>query len=287
MTQDEQLERAARAVAQADALLIGAGAGMGVDSGLPDFRGTQGFWRAYPRYQQLGLDFASLANPRWFRDDPALAWGFYGHRLNLYRTTQPHAGFGILLSWAKRMRHGAFVFTSNVDGHFQRAGFDPECVMEVHGAIDWMQCTGDCGIGLFPTDTAAVTIDETTLRAIEPLPRCASCGSVARPNILMFGDAEWDPRRTMRQKEQLDAWLHNVRGARLVVIECGAGMAIPTVRWFCERQAEAMNCLLVRINLREPAAPEGHVKIGLGAREALEAIYRLVPALRASQRQSN
>jgi NAD-dependent SIR2 family protein deacetylase len=72
-----QIEQAAQAVASADALLIGAGAGMGVDSGLPDFRGDQGFWRAYPPYQKLGLRFTSLANPRWFASDPALAWGFY------------------------------------------------------------------------------------------------------------------------------------------------------------------------------------------------------------------
>src|SRR5215469_10497724 len=103
-----QIEEAARAVASADALLIAAGAGMGVDSGLPDFRGDQGFWRAYPPYQKLGLRFTSLANPQWFARHPALAWGFYGHRINLYRRTQPHAGFQILHSWARRPKHGAF-----------------------------------------------------------------------------------------------------------------------------------------------------------------------------------
>src|ERR1700737_5026799 len=128
---EDTIRRAAGAIGEAGALLIGAGAGMGVDSGLPDFRGNQGFWRAYPPYQKLGLDFVSLANPRWFASDPALAWGFYGHRLNLYRTTEPHAGYRILHSWARRIRHGAFVFTSNVDGHFQRAGFDPQCVVKV------------------------------------------------------------------------------------------------------------------------------------------------------------
>src|SRR5436305_9091673 len=120
---DEQIDRAAEAVEAADALLIGAGAGMGVDSGLPDFRGTQGFWRAYPPYAKLNLDFVSLANPMWFATDPALAWGFYGHRLNLYRRTRPHEGFAILLRWAGRIPHGAFVFTSNIAGHFQRSGF--------------------------------------------------------------------------------------------------------------------------------------------------------------------
>src|SRR5438876_11018822 len=110
------IREAANIIAHADALVIGAGAGMGVDSGLPDFRGPQGFWEAYPPYAKLRLNFMDLANPHWFAADPALAWGFYGHRRNLYRRTPPHAGFGILLSWAKRMKHGAFVFTSNVDG---------------------------------------------------------------------------------------------------------------------------------------------------------------------------
>src|SRR4051812_26989878 len=103
----ETARRAAEVIAQADALLIAAGAGMGVDSGLPDFRGTDGFWNAYPPYAKLGLDFDSIANPRWFRDDPALAWGFYGHRLHLYRSTAPHEGFEILRRWSDRRPHGA------------------------------------------------------------------------------------------------------------------------------------------------------------------------------------
>src|SRR4051812_15076573 len=67
---DDAIARAARAVASAEAILIGAGAGMGVDSGLPDFRGGSGFWKAYPRYAKLGLQFTAIANPRWFSSDP-------------------------------------------------------------------------------------------------------------------------------------------------------------------------------------------------------------------------
>ena len=77
--------KAAEIILQADCIVIAAGAGMGVDSGLPDFRGTEGFWRAYPALRAAGLDFISVASPRTFRDDPTLAWGFYGHRLALYR----------------------------------------------------------------------------------------------------------------------------------------------------------------------------------------------------------
>lgn len=119
---EEALDRAAELIAQADALVIAAGAGMGVDSGLPDFRGAQGFWRAYPALGRVGLPFTTVASPATFERDPHLAWGFYGHRLGLYRRTQPHAGFGLLKRWGERTLHGLAVFTSNVDGQFQRAG---------------------------------------------------------------------------------------------------------------------------------------------------------------------
>lgn len=81
------------AIKTADALLITAGAGMGVDSGLPDFRGTQEFWRAYPVIARLSLSFAEMADSAWFSENPHHAWAFYGHRLNLYRATQPHVGW--------------------------------------------------------------------------------------------------------------------------------------------------------------------------------------------------
>ena len=80
---ETHLEHAAEAIRNADALLIGAGAGMGVDSGLPDFRVPEGFWKAYPPFR--GRRFFDLSTPHWFQTDPVLAWGFFGHRLNLSR----------------------------------------------------------------------------------------------------------------------------------------------------------------------------------------------------------
>src|SRR3954470_12034751 len=123
MILDHEIKRAVAAVKAADALLITAGAGMGVDSGLPDFRGTEGFWNAYPAIARLGLSFEQVANPAWFWKSPHMAWAFYGHRLNLYRATTPHPGFGQLKELGSKMANGCFVYTSNVDGHFQKAGF--------------------------------------------------------------------------------------------------------------------------------------------------------------------
>jgi len=275
---DDALRRAVHAVASADALLITAGAGMGVDSGLPDFRGKEGFWRAYPAFQRLGLDFPSLANPRWFTADPTLAWGFYGHRLNLYRTATPHAGFHILRSWARRMSLGAFVATSNVDGHFQRAGFDCTRVLEVHGTIHRMQCTRSCGQDVFPADSVEVAVDTTTLRACPPLPACSACGALARPNILLFGDWDWDSRQANVQESRLRDWLTTVHGRKFVIVECGAGQAIPTIRHMSEAVADRPGATLVRINPREPQVPSGGIGLPLGALEALRAISARMPS---------
>ncbi len=273
-----EIQRAAEAVRRAAALLIGAGAGMGVDSGLPDFRGTKGFWNAYPPFAKLGLRFVDLANPRWFRTDPQLAWGFYGQRRNLYRATPPHAGFGLLRKWAGRMKHGCFVFTSNVDGHFQKAGFEPQRIVEVHGSLDWLQCTGPCGRGIFPApqDPGLIVVDEATMRAQEPLPSCPGCGRLARPNVLMFGDWDWEETRTAGQQDFLVEWLRQLGDGPLVIVECGAGEAVPTVRRFCEQVTAAAGATLIRINPRDPEVPPRQISLPLAARAALEEIDRLL-----------
>jgi NAD-dependent SIR2 family protein deacetylase len=73
--------RARGLLAEASALLIGTGAGKGADSGLPTFRGTDDLWKAFPPARRLGLGFQQLAHPRWFVEQPRLAWDFYGWRL--------------------------------------------------------------------------------------------------------------------------------------------------------------------------------------------------------------
>lgn len=253
-------------------MLVCAGAGMGVDSGLPDFRGHEGFWRAYPAYRGLGLGFSDLAGPVHFVDDPPLAWGFYGHRLDLYRRTVPHDGFAVLLRWSKRWP--TRVFTSNVDGQFQRAGFPPDDVAEVHATIHHLQCLAECGEPVWPADGVDVAVDETSMRASDPLPGCPRCGSLARPNILMFGDLAWDDREVGPRLERHVEWLRGLRrdGSRLAVVELGAGTAVPTVRRQSELAAAASGAL-VRINVREPDVRHGHgVGIAAPAAATLQAL---------------
>ena len=263
---------AAAAISTADALLITAGAGMGVDSGLPDFRGDRGFWKAYPPFERLGVSFVDMANPTWFVRDPELAWGFYGHRLQLYRDTAPHRGFSILNRWAEDFAHGCFVFTSNVDGHFQRAGYDRDRVIECHGSIAHLQCTEPCRNEIWRGSEFEVEVDMDSFRAVSGLPKCPNCGAVARPNVLMFGDWHWIPGRTSKQEQRFSDWLAKAAGPKLVVVELGAGSAVPTVRMTSEQIAARSGATLIRVNPREPQVRHGNIGLAMDALEALEAI---------------
>ena len=90
----------------------------------------------------------------------------------------------------------------------------------------------------------------------------------------MFGDCEWESARTDAQMRRMRSWLGTLGGAKLVVIECGAGRAVPTVRLACQRIATEYGGTLIRINTREAEVPPGHVSLPLGALAALEAIDR-------------
>ncbi|WP_175684308.1 SIR2 family NAD-dependent protein deacylase [Burkholderia multivorans] len=258
---------AVAALSRADALLVTAGAGIGVDSGLPDFRGTDGFWRAYPALRHERFEFHEIASPQAFRARPQLAWGFYGHRLALYRSTVPHAGFAILRRWIDAMPNGGFVLTSNVDGQFQKAGFDPARIVEIHGSIHALQCLRPCSDDTWDAAPFIPAVDEATCRLVGEPPRCPHCGGLARPNVLMFGDAGWLGARYAEQERALQQWI--AQAGRVAVVEIGAGTAIPTVRMLSEQ----LGADVIRINAREAHARRADV-IGLkgGALATLNAL---------------
>lgn len=264
--------RCADLISSATGLLITAGAGMGVDSGLPDFRGNQGLWNHYPALGRHRMSFADIANSATFFENPELAWGFYGHRLNLYRKTIPHQGFEVLREIGCRMPEGMYVFTSNVDGQFQKAGFDPYRICEVHGSIHFLQCMENCIDDIWRADAFQPKTDDGNCLLISPMPRCPGCGGIARPNILMFNDWNWNDQRMIRQQHGLDDWLRKVE--RLVVIELGAGTAIPSVRIMGARTGAPM----IRINPNEHAVGQTG-SIGL-AMTALDGMLGIQEALR-------
>lgn len=171
------------------------------------------------------------------------------------------------------MELGYFVFTSNVDGHFQKAGFPEENVVECHGSINYLQSINQSksfpsfkvatpqetqsfqGIWKVPNDFA-IDVDDPTLRALDPLPsgppdRPVSEQILARPNVLMFNDMSWVSDREDLQEQRLQAWLSQVRGNCIAVVEIGSSMFVPTVRNVGEgivRTSRHQESALIRIN---------------------------------------
>ena len=270
----KQIAQAVQLIKEADAILITAGAGMGVDSGLPDFRGDEGFWNAYPALAKAKTKFYEIASPGNFEHDPRLAWGFYGHRLNLYRNTKPHIGFRLLREIAATKEHGYFVFTSNVDGQFQKAGFDHKRICECHGSIHHLQCINGCLNHIWDAGEFKPEVDEQHCKLLNAPPKCSCCGDIARPNILMFNDFRWEDSRHKIQRQALSEWLS--RAKNVVIIELGAGLDIPTVRHY----GEILGWPLIRINPRdsELGSSQG-VSLPMGAMDGLKAIYSEVKSI--------
>lgn len=270
---DTVFASAADALLRSRTLIITSGAGMGVDSGLPSFRDANGFWNAYPAYQKLGVNFMDIATPRHMTDDPTFGWGFYGSRANQYRDAVPHEGFALLKDWIERFALEWFVVTSNVDGQFQKAGFDEERVEEVHGSIHYLQCHKPCRPEIW-RHNEVFEIDADTMRA-KHTPTCIHCGELARPNILMFNDWWYIPVRSNAQNRRYKAFIDNCPKP-IAVVEIGAGRAIPTIRYISETIARQHGAMVIRINPRESQITEPHVSIAMDGVSALKRIDALL-----------
>jgi NAD-dependent deacetylase len=142
------------------------GAGISTESGVPDFRSAAGVWAEYDPY--------AVASIEGFRRDPERAWDFYGRRLGVLADVEPNAGH---LALAALECAGLIeaVITQNVDGLHQRAG--SRDVIEVHGSIASASCVS-CGR----------RERREQIVALLPLPTCADCGSVLKPDVVMFGE---------------------------------------------------------------------------------------------------
>jgi len=255
----EALTKAAEWLLTADAVLVGSGAGMGVDSGLPTFRGkSSGVWTGLDK---LGLAYEEICEPHWFKDDPRLAWGFWRFCHAAYKKAKPHAGYKVVHNWASSAPFGAFSFTSNIDGHWEASGWDPEHIVEVHGAVRWLQCSVPCcqEVWQAPRDLG-LREDSVTHRVEGKLPLCSRCSAVARPAVQMFGaDKGFSKESRSTQAARYDAWLKGLSSRpdaqrlRLVCLELGCGLTVPTVRRELESAVQRFpGARLIRVNPEQP-----------------------------------
>lgn len=244
----------------ADGVVILAGAGMGVDSGLPDFRGSTGLWT------QAKEEFVSMATERGFEDDPVKSWNFYIYRMLMYGNTPPHQGYSMLRETLETIGKNYFVVTTNVDGHFLQAGYDPGLVYEMHGDLRHAQCIQPCSrnIVAMPRFTAEVA-------TADDIPRCSNCGYILRPNVMMFSDSGLVWRNIDAGEDRYRKWA--TTKMNIVGIEIGAGTTIPSLRYFGEERTAA----LIRVN---PMESETHRSQDVGMpMKALDGVLALAEIL--------
>ena len=170
-----EVQRVASLVEQASRITVLTGAGVSTDSGIPDFRGPNGVWTVNPAAQQLStleryVADAELRRRAWRHRRDHAAW-----------TAEPNAGHHALVALERSGRLRALV-TQNVDGLHQRAGSDPQLVVEVHGTMWHAECLG-CGERTKMHRVLARVEDG------EEDPRCLRCGGLLKSATISFGQS--------------------------------------------------------------------------------------------------
>lgn len=169
-----------------------AGAGISAASGIPTFRGPEGYWsvgaREYTPQQ--------LATRAMFERAPEDVWSWYLYRLGVCRSARPNPAHDALVRLEQTLGDRFLLITQNVDGLHLRAGNTPERTYAVHGEIEWARCASDCTVA-----RVAVPEQVTTKQRGEPLTdadraalRCAGCGGWLRPHVLWFDETYDEPR---------------------------------------------------------------------------------------------
>lgn len=153
----------------AQRLTILTGAGVSAASGVPTFRGAGGLWRAYRP--------EDLATPEAFARDPRLVWEWYAWRRETIAACRPNAAHDAIARWSREMP-GCRVITQNVDDLHVRAG--TARLTRLHGSIWELSCTRRCGAGRWRDERVPLP---------DVPPRCPSCGALARPAVVWFGES--------------------------------------------------------------------------------------------------
>ncbi|MBK8097597.1 MAG: RNA polymerase subunit sigma [Planctomycetes bacterium] len=177
----------AAARARRGPIVVLTGAGISAESGIPTFRGTEGYWRIGSRnyHPQELATFAA------FTAIPAEVWGWYLYRRGICRAAEPNAAHRALATLEQAHADDFVLITQNVDGLHLRAGNSSERTWQIHGNLHWFRCTADCGAARQPVPDALPLAWERgripTGGEIDLL-RCANCGAAGRPHVLWFDE---------------------------------------------------------------------------------------------------
>ena len=175
-------------------VLVITGAGVSAESGIPTFRGKEGYWR--------NLDPIKLATPEAFARDPKLVWQWYRERRQRIRDAQPNAAHEAIAKLTQ-CEDEFLLVTQNVDDLYERAGLPREKMVQVHGDIFLTRCsrchwraelcdahTSDDRdkSGLAGVRPSTIEFSEQEERQENGVPRCTKCGALVRPGVVWFGE---------------------------------------------------------------------------------------------------
>ncbi len=166
-TPTPELEELGKVLAQRKPLVALTGAGISVESGIPDFRSPDGIWTRYP-IEEYGTIHA-------FRHNPRKVWRMLWELDELLTRAEPNPAHRALAE-LERLGLLAAVVTQNVDGLHQAAG--SRHVVEFHGSGRHLVCL-ECG--------ARYGAEEISGAPPDP-PVCQACGAVLKPDVILFGE---------------------------------------------------------------------------------------------------
>lgn len=160
----DSIREAARIISGSSLVIALTGAGISVESGIPDFRGRNGLWSKY--------DPARYATIDAFLADPSEVWNMLREMDALILNAKPnpaHIGLGVL----EQKGFLQYIITQNVDNLHQAGGSSN--VIEYHGNSSTLSCLF-CNM--------RYTMAE---KRHENLPTC-KCGKILKPDIVFFGE---------------------------------------------------------------------------------------------------
>lgn len=266
----QPLQSVANWLKEADAIVITAGAGMGVDSGLADYRGQDGGQWGKVETETEKTVFETV-NPAAFLENPAYSWDLFGKRMEEYENTEPHQGFYILKKWIQKFDLDYFVITSNIDSHFQKAGFEEEKIRELHGSLAYFQSSNSkLSDKIWKNKLTGKQIQLGTYD--NRFPMCPHSGVMARPNVYMFRDDTFVNTRTKEQEANFQKFLDKNKDKNIVVFEIGSGPHVQAVRMKTRFLKSNYDAKIVRINPKDFKIKPPHIGIDTGALKALTEI---------------
>ena len=166
-------------------VLVLTGAGISAESGIPTFRGREGFWVVGSR----NYIPQEMATQRMFLQKPEEVWRWYLYRFGVVGHAEPNAGHRAIAELERSLGDGFTLATQNIDGLHRRAGSSPERTYCIHGDAAWVRCNADCGVGRLPLPRFSDRSrnDPFTDADREKL-RCPRCGGWLRPHVLWFDE---------------------------------------------------------------------------------------------------